>query len=129
MIRLVQVTLAAALTMALILMLGIMALRPAQAADTAWWSDCRHGWISKEFDAPDVSIDAPVHTTDEHDGKISARITYDELRNLKKDLSRITRALKACDAYRKCEDDRAAGKVKHCYENDRRWREYFANDW
>jgi len=119
MIRLVQVTLAAALTMALILMLGIMALRPAQAADTAWWSDCRHGWISKEFDAPDVSIDAPVHTT----------VTYDELRNLKKDLSRITRALKACDAYRKCEDDRAAGKVKHCYENDRRWREYFANDW
>ena len=76
MIRLVQVTLAAALTMALILMLGIMALRPAQAADTAWWSDCRHGWISKEFDAPDVSIDAPVHTTVTYDLSVQADGCY-----------------------------------------------------
>jgi hypothetical protein len=25
-------------------------------------------------------------------------------------------------AFTKCIDDRQAGKVKHCYANDRRWR-------
>jgi hypothetical protein len=30
--------------------------------------------------------------------------------------------LKKCEAFYKCLADRDAGKVKHCYENDRRWR-------
>jgi hypothetical protein len=30
--------------------------------------------------------------------------------------------LKKCTAFLKCVSDREAGKVKHCYENDRRWR-------
>jgi hypothetical protein len=30
--------------------------------------------------------------------------------------------LKKCDAFWKCVADREAGKVKHCYANDRRWR-------
>ena len=30
--------------------------------------------------------------------------------------------LRKCDAFWKCVEDREAGKVKHCYENDKRWR-------
>jgi hypothetical protein len=56
-------------------------------------------------------------------------ITYDELRKLVKELPFILRKVKACDAYRKCLDDRDTGKVKHCYENDRRWREFFTGAW
>jgi DNA polymerase IIIc chi subunit len=92
--------------------------------DDSWWTDCRHGWITKEFKAELMQDDPPVEITD-----TSVRITYDELRKLLKDLPRITRALKACDAYRKCLDDRDAGKVKHCYANDRRWREFFTHAW
>jgi hypothetical protein len=101
-----------------------MAIRPAPAqAEEQWWTDCRHGWITKQMKMGDED-GPPVEITD-----TSVRITYDELRKLLKDLPRITRALKACDAYRKCLDDQEAGKVKHCYANDRRWREYFTGAW
>jgi hypothetical protein len=30
--------------------------------------------------------------------------------------------LKKCIAFWRCVTDREAGKVKHCYENDRRWK-------
>ena len=30
--------------------------------------------------------------------------------------------LRKCDAFQRCVADRNAGKVKQCYENDRRWR-------
>ena len=30
--------------------------------------------------------------------------------------------LRKCDAFQRCVADRDAGKVKHCYENDKRWR-------
>jgi hypothetical protein len=91
--------------------------------DSAWWTDCRHGSISKVFaeideDNPPVEVSGTTVT-----------ITYDELRKLLKDIPRITRALKGCDAYRKCLDDRDAGKVKHCLANDRRWREFFTGAW
>jgi hypothetical protein len=84
---------------------------------------CRHGWITKEFeeiegDNPPIEI---IGT--------SVRITYDELRKLVKELPFILRKVKACDAYRKCLDDRDTGKVKHCYENDRRWRKFFTGAW
>jgi hypothetical protein len=90
----------------------------------AWSTDCRHGWITKRFTAETMQVNPPVEIIGEF-----ARITYDELRKLLKDLPRITRALKACDAYRKCLDDRDTGKVKHCYENDRRWRKFFTGAW
>jgi len=31
-------------------------------------------------------------------------------------------AIKKCKAFYQCLEDRDRGKVKHCYENDRRWR-------
>ena len=94
-----------------------------------WWTDCRHGWITKDFeelkpDGPPIDGALPVEINGD-----SVRISYDELRKLVKELPFILRKVKACDAYRKCERDRAAGKVKHCYENDRRWREFFTGAW
>ena len=113
------------------LLTGIAALFLATGAahaeeklDDSWWTDCRHGWITKQFKPELMQDDPPVEITD-----TSVRITYDELRKLLKDLPRITRALKACDAYRKCLDDRGTGKVKHCYANDRRWREFITGAW
>ena len=35
---------------------------------------------------------------------------------------RALRELKQCAAFHQCISDRNAGKVKHCYTNDRRWR-------
>jgi hypothetical protein len=42
-----------------------------------------------------------------------------------KDIPAIERGLKTlkkCDKFWQCIEDREAGKVKHCYANDRRWR-------
>jgi hypothetical protein len=102
-------------------------------AEPKWWTDCRHGWITKEFeeiegDNPPVEARIGI-TTVLHTWGTSVRITYDELRKLVKELPFILRKVKACDAYRKCLDDRGTGKVKHCYENDRRWREFFTGAW
>jgi hypothetical protein len=41
------------------------------------------------------------------------------------ELQKHIRDLKACDAFWQCTADRDAGKVKHCYQNDRRWRHLF----
>jgi hypothetical protein len=38
------------------------------------------------------------------------------------DIERGIRELKKCKAFYQCLEDREKGKVKHCYENDRRWR-------
>jgi hypothetical protein len=86
-----------------------------------WWTDCRHGWITKVLENED---DNSIEVSGAR-----VRIYYDELRKLVKELPFILRKVKACDAYRKCLDDRDAGKVKHCYANDRRWREFYTGAW
>jgi len=105
---------------------------PVRFRAESWQADCRHGWIAKHFsdlkvsDLPGYGEDSlPVAVTDNG----SVRITLDEFRKLLNDAPVIMPALKACEAFRKCLDDREAGKVKHCYANDRRWRNFFANDW
>jgi hypothetical protein len=92
-----------------------------------WWTDCRHGWITKGFKKEELEeaySQPPVEVSDN-----TVRISYDELRKLVKELPFILRKVKACDAYRKCLDDRDTGKVKHCYANDRRWREFYTGAW
>jgi hypothetical protein len=118
-----------------ILIIGVavlfLATGTAHAEEDIWWTDCRYGWITKHFNLEDPNhTDAPVFWQQggATDG-FSVRITHDELHKLLKDLSRMKTELKACDAYRKCLDDRAAGKVKHCYANDRRWREFYTGAW
>jgi hypothetical protein len=38
------------------------------------------------------------------------------------EIQKLIPVLRKCDAFYKCVADRDAGKVKHCYANDRRWR-------
>jgi len=38
------------------------------------------------------------------------------------DIEKGVRELKRCKAFLQCLQDREKGKVKHCYENDKRWR-------
>jgi hypothetical protein len=45
-------------------------------------------------------------------------LSLEDVLRLQKDLP----TLKKCTAFWQCVADRDAGKVKHCYENDRRWR-------
>jgi len=37
-------------------------------------------------------------------------------------IQKLIPGLRKCEAFAKCVADREAGKVKHCYANDRRWR-------
>ena len=107
---------------AALLLVAVAALAfasPAAAKDGGWWTSCRHERISREFKIHDEEHPRlPIEIFHPEEDVAFAIITYDELRNLVKDLPRILRAIKACDAWRKCLDDREAGKVKHCYEND-----------
>ena len=38
------------------------------------------------------------------------------------DILKAIQVIKKCKAFYQCLEDRDHGKVKHCYENDRRWR-------
>jgi hypothetical protein len=93
-------------------------------------TDCRHEQITMYFDPkkPD-DYGQPVELSGDDESGYAVVISYDAFRKLLKDLPIAIRAFKACDAYRKCLDDRDAGKVKRCYENDRRWREFFTGAW
>jgi hypothetical protein len=111
---------------------GIAALFLATGAANAQWrtdpplrTDCRHGQIEMYLE----SNDAPNTEIFESEGHVTVRIDYEAFRKLLKDLPTAIRAFKACDAYRKCLDDQGAGKVKHCYEKDRRWREFYTGAW
>jgi hypothetical protein len=111
---------------------GIAALSLATGSAHAQWrtdpplrTDCRHGQLEMYFELND----SPNTEIFENEGHVTVRIDYDAFRKLLKDLPTAIRAFKACDAYRKCLMDQAAGKVKHCYENDHRWREFFTGAW
>ena len=38
------------------------------------------------------------------------------------EIQKLIPDLRKCDAFWKCVEKREAGKVKHCYANDKRWR-------
>jgi hypothetical protein len=66
----------------------------------------------------------PVEASETH-----AHIERKEFDKMLKVFPRLLRQMKACDAYSKCLENRDAGKVKHCYANDPRWREFFTHGW
>jgi hypothetical protein len=72
-----------------------------------WTLNCRMEAINKG--RPDNS------DWDEH----TMVITRADLPALEKEIKKF----KQCIAFWKCTEDRAAGKVKHCYDNDKRWRD------
>jgi len=96
--------------------------------DPPWRTDCRHRHVEMYFE-PKTKFGDPSATIDEDESGTTVTIDYEAFRKLLKDLPTAVRAFKACDAYRKCLDDRGEGKVKHCYANDRRWREFYTEAW
>ena len=109
------------------LLIGIAALllateithRSAQAgyfAENRWIANCRHMIIEKrrpEGDKPgDEAYDVP-------EGLMFIKPV--DLPNLEGEIKEF----KKCMVFWKCTEDRAAGKTKHCYENDKRWRSLF----
>jgi hypothetical protein len=83
------------------------------ASEPRWEADCRRGYITKTF-PKDYSGDNRFEGTD----GITIRITSDEFR----DIEKAMRDIRKSEKFWQCISDREAGKVKHCYDNDRRWR-------
>jgi hypothetical protein len=38
------------------LLLGTGAAKAEEKLDDSWWTDCRHGWITKKFEAEDIRV-------------------------------------------------------------------------
>jgi hypothetical protein len=95
----------------------------ASAAHAEGWEiDCRRDRIYKEFPKPDAHGLPNVWTSEREDGSTFAAIDRKEFDEIAKAIAEARREFKKCDRFWQCVADRDAGKVKHCYENDRRWR-------
>jgi hypothetical protein len=79
-------------------------------------------WIgTPTADGEALAINVPVGETrvlEWPEGEATITLTLEDVLELQKHLP----LLKKCNAFWQCVADRDAGKVKHCYENDRRWR-------
>jgi hypothetical protein len=76
-----------------------------------WEASFRKCDIGKTF-AKDETIAA-------YDGStVFVTITSADIKAIEKGIA----ILKKCSKFWACVGDREAGKVKHCYENDKRWR-------
>jgi hypothetical protein len=87
---------------------------PLTAEEKKWRADFRKCEIRRLFSIGDDEGQA----FDVGGGQISVSIGPDDIREIEKGLA----VLKKCNAFYQCVVDRDAGKVKHCYENDRRWK-------
>jgi hypothetical protein len=104
----------------------LLATGTANSADMKWEGDFRKCEIVKTFPKVEQNPDADgiLHGELEYWGiSITANdvrigIQRDEIA----DIERGIRVLKKCKAFWQCVNDREAGKVKHCFENDKRWR-------
>jgi hypothetical protein len=108
---------------------GANQLPLVHAGDLKWHTDCRHGRLTMYFDPEGPNDENPPVEFNKSEAGAAVIISYDAFRKLLEDLPTALRAFKACEAYRKCLDDRDAGKVKHCLSNDRRWRDFISGAW
>ena len=92
---------------------GTLCAKPT-AEEKKWRADFRTCEIRRLFSIGDDEGQA----FDVGGGQISVSIGPDDIREIEKGLA----VLKKCNAFYQCVVDRDAGKVKHCYENDSRWR-------
>jgi hypothetical protein len=113
-----------------ILLSGIAALLLATGAahagysfSTKWEANVRYcaifKWVPRDHQS-DIPYQRPGLNSNgwsTDDGQMMA-IEADEIPDILKAIPEI----KKCKAFWQCVVDRDAGKVKHCYENDRRWR-------
>jgi hypothetical protein len=82
-------------------------------ADEKWEGDFRQCHIRKWF-----SVEELAEIGWQRDTGQTIVIEENEIGDLEKAMQLI----KKCKAFQKCLGERNAGKVKHCYYNDRRWR-------
>jgi hypothetical protein len=93
----------------------LLASQPVANADQEKWEgDFRQCHIRKWFSKDEL---AEIGWQRDTPGQTIV-IEQDEIG----DLEKAIRLIKKCKAFYQCLDDRDRGKVKHCYENDRRWR-------
>jgi hypothetical protein len=80
--------------------------------ENRWVANCRYDIIEKRRPQDD-----------EHPDWLMV-ITPEDLPVLEREI----KELKKCVLFTKCLKDRDDGKVKHCYENDIRWRSIFQSE-
>src|SRR5215469_16666573 len=101
-----------------LLLAGIAALLMATAAAHAdnekWEASFRQCHISKWFSKDEL---AAIGWARETEGQTIV-IEAEEI----PDILKAIMVIKKCKAFYQCLEDREKGKVKHCYENDKRWR-------
>ena len=74
------------------------------------------------FELPGVQVVPP------RDGERRFVIINDVDKAARTRLEKMLRDWRKCDAYYQCLADRDAGKVKHCYANDKRWRDIYSGE-
>ena len=103
-----------------------LATGTTHADDKKWEGDFRKCEIVKIFPkvAPNPAEDGILRgEIDDYGINISGdRVRIAIRPNDIADIEKGIRLLKKCKAFWQCTNDRDQGKVKHCYENDRRWR-------
>lgn len=90
----------------------LMAFSASAHAEEKWEVDSHRCYIHKLF-----SHDEMVPFGKDPDGQ-TILIEPKDIPDIEKALPRM----KKCMMWIQCLNNRAAGKVKHCYENDKRWQ-------
>ena len=91
-----------------------LATGTANADSEKWEASFRQCHIRKWFSKDEL---AAIGWARETEGQTIV-IEAEEIPDILKAIS----VIKKCKAFYQCLEDRDRGKVKHCYENDRRWR-------
>jgi len=92
----------------------LLATGTAHADNETWEASFRQCHISKWFTKDEL---AAIGWARETEGQTIV-IEAEEI----PDILKAVGVNKKCKAFYQCLEDRDRGKVKHCYENDRRWR-------
>lgn len=92
----------------------LLATATAHADKEKWEASFRQCHISKWFSKDEL---AAIGWARETEGQTIV-IEAEEIPDILKAIG----VIKKCKAFYQCLEDRERGKLKHCYENDRRWR-------
>jgi len=92
----------------------LLATGTAHADNEKWEASFRQCHIRKWFSKDELAAIGWAHETEGQTIVIEAEEIPDILKAIA--------VIKKCKAFYQCLENRDRGKVKHCYENDRRWR-------
>lgn len=92
----------------------VLAIGTAHADTEKWEASFRQCHIRKWFSKDEL---AAIGWARDTEGQTIV-IEPEDIPDILKAIS----VIKKCQAFYRCLEDRERGKVKHCYDNDRRWR-------